>query len=226
MFKASLPPAILRPRGARPRIRIPTTTPNTPTSNPAARRFHSTNPATTQSRADKILTRLPKSMQKYTSRLRGAPISHVVAFLILHEITAVVPLVALFGLFHCTDYVPLGYMMENYGGSVREGVGRFERYFSRKGWFGFGAADADADAAVDVGAGKAAGGAGEDGEAAVMKRWESSDDKYRIVVEVGLAYAITKVLLPLRILASVWATPWFAGGLGRIRGAVSLTKKK
>lgn len=153
-------------------------------------------------------------MQKYTTRLRGAPISHVVAFLILHEITAVVPIFALFGFFHYTDYVPLGYMMENYGSSVREGVGRFERYFRRKGWFGFGAEDGLE--------GTAAGG----DEVGVMDRWENPDGKYRIVVEIGLAYAITKAMLPVRILASVWATPWFAGLLARIRRVLPIAKKK
>lgn len=106
-------------------------------------------------------------------------------------------------------------MMENYGGSVREGVGRFERYFRRKGWFGFGAEDVNPDN----------GGASEDG-VAVMDKWEDPDGKYKIVVEVGLAYAITKVLLPARILASVWATPWFAGLLARIRGALPVARKK
>lgn len=105
-------------------------------------------------------------------------------------------------------------MMENYGGSVREGVGRFERYFQRKGWFGFGAEDSLEGA-----------GAGGD-EVAVMDRWENPDGKYKIVVEVGLAYAITKALLPVRILASVWATPWFAGLLARVRGVLPIAKKK
>ena len=32
----------------------------------------------------------------------------------------------------------------------------------------------------------------------------------RVVVELATAYAITKALLPLRLVLSVWATPWFA----------------
>ena len=32
----------------------------------------------------------------------------------------------------------------------------------------------------------------------------------RVVVEVATAYAITKALLPLRLVLSVWATPAFA----------------
>jgi hypothetical protein len=53
----------------------------------------------------------------------------------------------------------------------------------------------------------------------VLLRWER-DPKYRVVVEIGLAYALTKVLLPVRIVGSVWATPWFAGVLGRLRRVV------
>lgn len=205
MFKPRLP-HLLRPRGLLPRTR----------THPITRRSTSTK-TTQSSRADKILSRLPARMQKYTTRLRGAPVSHVVAFLVLHELTAVVPLVALFGLFHYTDYVPLGYMMANYGGYVREGVGRFERYFTRKGWFGFGD-EAGGETKVVA--------AGAEGEENVMDRWESPDGKYRLVVEVALAYAITKALLPVRIIGSVWATPWFAGLLSRIRSAVSIAKKK
>lgn len=174
---------------------------------------------TPQSRADRILSRLPASLQKYTTRLRSAPVSHVVAFLVLHELTAVVPLFALFGLFHYTDFVPLGYMTEHYGGYVRSGVSRFEKYFRRKEWFGFGRdEDGDVEGGQDV-------LLGTQRDKAVMDRWESADGKYRIVVEVALAYSVTKVLLPVRIVGSLWATPWFAGFLARIRRIVPLGKK-
>ena len=155
-------------------------------------------------------------MRKYTGRLRDAPGSHAVAFLILHEITAVIPLLGLFGLFHFTDYVPIGYMLEHYGGYVEDGVGRFERYFTNKGWFGFESQD---------GSSPAAHGAEAQGQDAVLQRWESADTKYRIVVEVALAYALTKVLLPLRIVASISATPWFAGVLTRARQFIRPNKR-
>ncbi|KUI60289.1 hypothetical protein VP1G_07482 [Cytospora mali] len=176
------------------------------------RRWNSTDTSSQkqQSRADRILSQLPASMQKYTTRLRNAPLSHVVAFLILHEMTAVVPLLGLFGLFHYTDYVPLGYMMEHYGGYVRDGTARFERYFKRKGWFGFGRDEDEAGGQLQA----------EGGDEGVMDRWASSDGKYKIVVEVALAYSITKVLLPVRIMASLWMTPWFAGLMVRIRGVL------
>lgn len=197
-----------------------------PRPRPARRYRHSSSSSspsssstTPQSRADRILARLPAPLRRYTTRLRGAPVSHVVAFLVLHELTAVVPLLALFGLFHYTDLVPLGYMMEHYGGYVREGVARFERYFRRKGWFGFG----EQQETPEEGGVKAVVDA--QGDEAVMDRWESTDGKYKLVVEVALAYSITKALLPVRIVGSLWATPWFAGVIGRIRRIVPSRKR-
>ncbi|KAF7555537.1 hypothetical protein G7046_g6529 [Stylonectria norvegica] len=164
------------------------------------------------SRIDRLTSKLPRRLQKYTNRLRNAPISHVVSFLILHEITAVVPVIGLFGLFHYTEHVPVSYMTAHFGGYVHDGVVRFEKYFKRKGWFGFGKDDGLEQASV------LSMNSTEQSDNA-MERWESGDGRYRVVVEVALAYAITKALLPLRIIGSVWATPWFAGVLVRARGA-------
>lgn len=108
---------------------------------------------------------------------------------------------------------------------VKEGLGegmeRFGRYFGRKGWFGFERVDG---AEVVEGDGEGAGGRevgdgnrgniGETGKKGVIEetetKWHVGEKSGRILVEVATAYAITKVLLPARILVSVWATPWFA----------------
>lgn len=215
-------PSSLRQAGTRfsaqPARRLNSTKPP-PTSSPPTSTEAAAAASKQQSRADRILSRLPRGMQGYAGRLRSAPLSHVVAFLVLHELTAVVPLLGLFGLFHYggASAAPIGYMMEHYGGYVRDGTARFERYFTRKGWFGFGREDGGVGEA-------AAGGLKDDGDgdAAVMSRWEGSDGRYRIVVEVALAYAITKALLPARIVVSLWATPWFAGLMGRMRRVLPL----
>lgn len=218
MWKPRLPPS-LRRTGPGPLQKTPPPSTAVPLParlrfQPGGRRWNGTSAGgnktqAQQSRADRILSRLPPSMQKYTSRLRSAPLSHVAAFLVLHEATAVVPLLGLFGLFHyCSDWVPLGYMMEHYGGYVREGTARFEQYFTRKGWFGFGAGE-EGEGEAELRA--------EKGDEGVLDRWASADEKYRIVVEVALAYAITKALLPVRVMASLWATPWFAGVVVRVR---------
>lgn len=235
------PPSPPNPRNNRhlpPRARnhqtYTTTPPPNPNPNPTTTTTTTAQTQTTK-RITRLLARLPTPLQRYTSRLRGAPVTHVAAFLILHELTAVVPLLGLFGLFHYTEHVPVAWMVAHYGGYVREGVGRFERWFARRGWFGFGGEGGNQG--VEGGGGQREGvvdggkGVGlqaemdgvkdiEGGEAeGVLQRWER-DPKYRVVVEIGLAYALTKVLLPVRIVGSVWATPWFAGVLGRLRRVV------
>lgn len=47
-----------------------------------------------------ILKRIPRFLRPYTSNFINAPLSHVTAFLILHELTAIVPLVGFWYLFH------------------------------------------------------------------------------------------------------------------------------
>ncbi|CAI4213846.1 unnamed protein product [Parascedosporium putredinis] len=115
---------------------LPPTPPNAPPPNRALF-LHETSPSSS-TRASKIIDKLPPFLQKYATGLRGAPVSHVVAFLVLHEITAIVPLLGLFGLFHYTQYAPAAYITDHWGSYVSDGVARFERYFKRKGWFGFG----------------------------------------------------------------------------------------
>jgi len=127
---------------------------------------------------------VPGFLRPYTKRLIDAPISHVTSFLILHEITAVVPLLGLFGLFHYSNWLPETWTE---GKWVKEGTEKFSRYFSRKGWI-----------ADD-----------EDNMAGKRSKW-TGEQGVRVVLEVAVAYAITKALLPARLILSVWATPWFA----------------
>ena len=58
----------------------------------------------------------------------------------------------------------------------------------------------------------------------------SADNGAQLILEFATAYAITKVLLPLRIVVSVWATPWFAriviGPMGRGFGRIFGRLKK
>lgn len=48
----------------------------------------------------KILDKIPRFLHPWTKQFVNAPISHVTSFLILHEITAIVPLVGIWYLFH------------------------------------------------------------------------------------------------------------------------------
>lgn len=48
----------------------------------------------------KILKRIPKFLRPYTTQFIYAPVSHVTAFVILHELTAIVPLVGIWYALH------------------------------------------------------------------------------------------------------------------------------
>jgi hypothetical protein len=82
-----------------------------PSRTPLLKRFKSSTPPDSAPRirvqVSKILHHLPRSLQKYTNGLRAAPVAHVVSFLVLHEITAIVPLVGLSYCFHVTNWLPV-----------------------------------------------------------------------------------------------------------------------
>ncbi|KAK3679790.1 hypothetical protein LTR78_000166 [Recurvomyces mirabilis] len=148
---------------------------------------HSGTEATTAasvSRIARIESRLPRFLRHFTTPLRNAPVSHISAFLVLHELTAILPLFGLAAIFHYTNWLP-PYISE--GKWVSQGIEKFGRYLRKKGW---------------ISTEEEAGASG--------KWWGRSEGGVRIVVELATAYAITKALLPLRLILSMWGTPWFA----------------
>lgn len=183
-----------------------------PLRSPSRRTFSSPPPSSTtpkdsRSRLRSLNDRLPPFLRAYTTPLLGAPVTHITSFLILHEITAIVPLFGLVGAFHYGIWMP----ELASGGALDEGTQRFGRWLRKKGWV----EDADVNVvAVD--------GSATEGD---TKRERKGA---RLVLEFATAYALTKALLPLRIATSVWATPWFArsvlGPLGK--GARTLFGRK
>ncbi|KAK5137804.1 hypothetical protein LTR08_007376 [Meristemomyces frigidus] len=163
---------------------------------PAVRRSYATEPSPPSSlsppqlsRIARLEARLPRFLHRYTTPLRTAPVSHITAFLILHELTAIVPLFGLAALFQYTNWLP-PFLSE--GKWVSDGIAKFGKYARRKGWID--------DA--------------EEGDAKTTGRvgwwWGKGENGTRWVVAFATAYACTKVLLPLRLVVSVWGTPWFA----------------
>lgn len=84
---------------------------------------------------------------------------------------------------------------------MKEGAERFAKYFGKKGWI----SEEDRDEAVAK-----VRGAEEGGEKTQVMKTDGTGKGVRIVMEAAIAYALVKALLPVRILVSVWATPWFA----------------
>ena len=95
------------------------------------------------------------------------------------------------------------------GSYFSEGVSKFGRYFARKGWFGFSkeAIEISDKQSAPAETGKQSASAEVE---ELERRWNVGEASSRILIEVATAYAITKILLPVRIIFSVWATPWTA----------------
>lgn len=161
------------------------------------------------SRLDRLESRLPQFLKRYLGPLRQAPVSHITSFLILHEITAIVPLFGLAGVFHYTEWIPLRPMEWEWG---REGIQKFDRWARRRGWVEEGVMHKHTDAA----------GPRREQSVRSADQTDTEDIQYThtqippgqvispIVLEMAVAWAVTKALLPVRLMACVWATPWFA----------------
>lgn len=83
--------------------------------------------------ADTRFHTVPKFLRGYVDPLRRAPVTHVSSFLLLHELTAIVPLFGLAAMFHYAQWMP-PFISE--GKWVSDGVEMFGRYFRKKGWLG------------------------------------------------------------------------------------------
>ncbi|KAF2734340.1 hypothetical protein EJ04DRAFT_247508 [Polyplosphaeria fusca] len=163
---------------------------------PPLRRPYTAQPPapTSQSRIERFNRRLPRFLHKYTNALATAPVTHITSFLILHEITAIVPLFGLAATFHYTHWLPSWFAE---GAWVLQGVERFGRYFRKKGWIRSDeASEAEREVKMDL--------------RRRDKAWNIGEGGTRLVIEFATAYTLTKMLLPLRIVLSVWGTPWFA----------------
>ncbi|KAJ5573793.1 uncharacterized protein N7459_008220 [Penicillium hispanicum] len=174
---------------------------------PASRRTFSTPPTPLQpsrpapstpkdsrSRLHRFNDRLPRFLRTYTTPLLGAPITHITSFLILHEITAIVPLFGLVAAFHYGASMPDLSAGSGESNAFDEGAARFGRWLRKKGWID----ESDVNIVAE--------------HEASSSRQPTAQERagVRLVLEFATAYAITKALLPVRIAMSAWATPWFA----------------
>ncbi|KAJ5462690.1 hypothetical protein N7475_007634 [Penicillium sp. IBT 31633x] len=164
---------------------------STPSTPPKAPKPPQANLHDSRSRLRKFNDRLPRFLRAYTTPLFGAPVTHVTSFLILHELTAILPLFGLVGAFHYGAWMPDLASETGETNAFDEGAARFGRWLKKKGWVD----EADVNTVAEH-------------ETTGEQKTERAG--VRLVLEFATAYAITKALLPARLAASVWATPWFA----------------
>jgi Hypothetical protein FLILHELTA len=140
-------------------------------------------------------------------------------------LTAIIPLFGLVGAFHYFQWLP-PFFAE--GRWVLLGVEKFGNYFRRNGWID-GEDKREAEQLVESGQGrnvekekrkrKFATSLGrsreakdgiETGKKRVAKWWGRGESGTRLVVEFATAYAVVKLLLPLRLVLSAWGAAYFA----------------
>lgn len=161
--------------------------------------------AATQARVARATRWTPKFFRKYVETLKGAPLTTLTSFLILHELTAIVPLFGLAGFFHYYNWLP-PFFAE--GAWVLKGVGLFSSWFRKRGWI----TDAEAQAARNAAEeGHPESVEQKGGIKQTVGKWLGRGETgTRWVVEFATAYAVVKAFLPLRLVVSVTWAPTFA----------------
>lgn len=137
-----LPPRVPRARNPQRHVRFESSQPTKPTTNTTAAAADSSAASGTapQGRLDRLLARtsryLPARLRRPLQDFRTAPVSHVAAFLLLHELTAVLPIFGLFWAFQKFDVVPTEYVFGPWAPYVQEKALRMLGWARRKGYFG------------------------------------------------------------------------------------------
>jgi hypothetical protein len=153
-------------------------------------------------RLDRFVDRTPRFARPWVSTLRGAPISVVVAFFVLHEITAVAPLVGLTWCFHYYRWLPESFSEH---AIIDDSVNKMARWLRKKELI-----KERNEEEEKQGTEQGKNRWSDKSRKMVEGMVQGAEDKQRLLVEVATAYAVVKVLLPFRIVLSAWAAPWSA----------------
>jgi hypothetical protein len=127
--------------------------------------------------AKRLYTRHPESStvkgwKYYKSLLQDKPFSHLTSFIILHELTAVIPIASFYYFQSAFDVnIPVPSF-------ILEGTDKFVNWAI--------------SSMVDP------------------SSQEGNFDKPLVILRLGTAYGIVKMLMPLRLILSFYLTPWFA----------------
>lgn len=96
----------------------------------------------------RIHAKVPSFLHPYTAKLVNAPVTHLTSFLILHEITAIVPLFGLATIFHFSDWIPTSFRQSEW---VTDGIGKYGHWFRRRGWLDKSGEDTEVGTSSSIG---------------------------------------------------------------------------
>ncbi|KAI8058246.1 hypothetical protein BDF22DRAFT_612654, partial [Syncephalis plumigaleata] len=127
----------------------------------------------------------PRGWRRYANQFRNAPTTHITSFAILHELTAIIPIPIIYYALDAADTkLPLP------EAALQDGEQFARRLVARYGWdTSPPSTTTSADDTVDNGI---------------------VTSTSHVFVNLAIAYAIVKVLLPVRVAACFALTPWFA----------------
>lgn len=81
-----------------------------------------------------ILKRIPKILRPYTTRFIHAPVSHATAFVVLHELTAIVPLVGIWYTLHQYHDVLMGSGVDLPNWAIEKGTKVIDAAMAKWDW--------------------------------------------------------------------------------------------
>ncbi|KAJ3332905.1 hypothetical protein HDU76_012642 [Blyttiomyces sp. JEL0837] len=126
-----------------------------------------------------------KWWHKHASFLKSAPASHLTSFLILHELTAIIPLpIIYYGLSTTGLQIPIPQQL------VEDSARRIQKVMKRYGF--------------DDGSATSSESGSEGWDAAKIEKHA------RVVLDIATSYALVKMMMPARLAVSAALTPWFA----------------
>ncbi|KAI9592521.1 hypothetical protein BDF19DRAFT_451424 [Syncephalis fuscata] len=139
-----------------------------------------------------------RGWRRYTNQFRNAPATHITSFAILHEITAIVPIPIIY---YALDTADIKLPVPD--SALHEGERFARRLVARYGW-GTAPEDIDIEATTTA-----------DMSSSTDTNTVESDHSVvgatsKVFVNLAIAYAVVKALMPVRIAACVALTPWFA----------------
>ncbi|KAI1171953.1 hypothetical protein F4777DRAFT_27174 [Nemania sp. FL0916] len=75
---------------------------------------------------------LPSRLRASLAELRSAPVSHITAFMILHEVTAILPIFILGYTFHVMDWTPTSWVLGPWAAWAEDGLKKYAPVFQRQ----------------------------------------------------------------------------------------------
>ncbi len=155
------------------------------------------------SREEIIIKKIPKGLQKYFQSFLKSPISHTTSFLILHELSAIIPLFSLWYIFYKYNFLPF----ELSNSIIERGTDYIASILST---INQGSTPNDIESLNMTETSSSSSLS----SFSLYKHFQwihdlSLSEKSNLIISGAYSYTIIKLLLPIRAFLSLLFAPWF-----------------